>query len=84
MALAALRGQTVPEVGQALGVAHRFLAECHSADALNWLRLGLLAQGGLPAGFTPPEVVRRTVPELSLSLLLEQGEAARRFFWEEA
>jgi hypothetical protein len=84
MALAALRGETAPEVGQALGVARRFLAECRSADALNWLRLGLLAHGGLPAGFTPPDVVCRTVPELSLKLLLEQGDAARRFFWEAA
>jgi hypothetical protein len=85
MALAALRGETAPEVGQALGVARRFLAECRSADALNWLRLGLLAHDGLPVGFTPPpDIVCRTVPELSLKLLLEQGDAAHRFFWEAA
>jgi hypothetical protein len=84
MALAALRGETSPEVGQALGVARRFLAECRSADALNWLRLGLLAHGGLPERFTLPDVVCRTVPELSLNLLLQQGDAFRRFFWEAA
>jgi hypothetical protein len=85
MALAALRGETAPQVGQALGVARRFLAECRSADALNWLRLGLLAHGGLPAGFAPPaDVACRTVPELSLHCLLEQGDDAHRFFWEAA
>jgi hypothetical protein len=84
MALAALRGETSPEIGQALGVAQRFLAGCRSADALNWLRLGLLAHGGIPAGFTPPAVACRTVPELSLNLLLQQGDAFRRFFWEAA
>jgi Prenyltransferase and squalene oxidase repeat len=85
MALAALRGEAGPEVGEALGVAHRFLEECRSADAFNWLRLGVWAHGGLPAGFTPPAgLACRTVPELSLRLLLEQGDAAHRFFWEEA
>jgi hypothetical protein len=85
MALAALRGETAQAVGQALGVARRFLGECRSADALNWLRLGLLAHGDLPAGFAPPaDVVCRTVPELSLKLLLERGDAFRRFFWEAA
>jgi hypothetical protein len=85
MALAALRGETAPQVGQALGVARRFLAGCRSADALNWLRLGLLAHGGLPVSFAPPaDVVCRTVPELSLHCLLEQGDSARRFFWEAA
>ncbi len=84
MALAALRGETAPEVGQAIGVARRFLADCRSADALNWLRIGLLAHAHRPAEFPKPDVVCRTVPELSLSLLLEQGDAFRRFFQEAA
>ncbi len=54
MALAALRGSHAPQMQLALQVARAFLAECRSADALNWLRLGLLAQGQtagrLPSG----------------------------------
>src|SRR2546423_1701069 len=50
MALAALRGIRSEEVERSLVVAHRFLNECRSADALNWLRLGLLAHGELPPG----------------------------------
>jgi hypothetical protein len=85
MALAALRGVATPEVDEALTVARGFLAACRSADALNWLRLGMLAHGGLPADFVPPpNMVCRTVPELSLSLLLQQGDAFQRFFWAAA
>jgi hypothetical protein len=85
IALAALRGENSPQVAESLGVARRFLAGCHSADALNWLRLGLLAHGDLPNGFVcPAGVNRRTVPELSLDLLLDSGDAARRLFWEAA
>jgi len=85
MALAALRGETSSKIGQALAVARRFLAGCRSADALNWLRLGLLAHGGLPASFVcPAGIACRTVPELSLGLLLESGDAAQRLFWEAA
>jgi hypothetical protein len=81
MALAALRGDRSPKVGESLAVARRFLAECRSADALNWLRFAFLAHGGLPAGFTPPDgIARRTVPEVALHALWEQG-AATRFFW---
>ena len=83
MALAALRGDDSPPIGQALRVARRFLSQCHSADALNWLRIGLQAHGGVPAGFVCPSgVARRTVPEQALSLLLDSPEAPRPFFWE--
>ena len=54
MALAALGGVKAAEVERGLAVARQFLAECRSADALNWLRLGLLAHGQLPAGYYPP------------------------------
>ena len=43
MALAALRGVRSRETESALNVADRFLRECRSADALNWLRIGLMA-----------------------------------------
>jgi len=85
MALAALRGIRSRKIDQSLGVARQFLARCRSADAMNWLRLGLLAHGELPQGFCrPADLACRTVPELALDLLLAQGTAGRRFFWEEA
>ena len=74
MALAALRGVSHPKVTQAIGVAQQFLSECRSADALNWLRLGLRAHGQLPRDFCPPtDVIRRTVPEASLDVLVTQA-----------
>jgi prenyltransferase/squalene oxidase-like repeat protein len=83
LALTALRGSQAPEVQVALNVARRFLAECHSADALNWLRLGLYAHGQLPVGYCPPsEVAYRTVPETSLDVLVNSVEAGRTCFWE--
>jgi hypothetical protein len=82
MALAALRGCRAPQVQEAVGVARRFLAECRSADALNWLRLGLHAHGQMPAGFCPPaEVAYRTVPEKSVDVLVSAVEAGRDTFW---
>jgi hypothetical protein len=51
MALAALRGVRSSEIEPALHVADRFLSEVRSADALNWLRIGLMARR---AGLCPP------------------------------
>lgn len=85
MALAALRGFEAPGVQVAIGVARRFLADCRSADALNWLRLGLAAHGQLPAGFCPPaDVPHRTVPETSLDLLVSAADGGRHLFEAEA
>jgi len=82
MGLAALRGVSSPKVERALGVAKGFLNECHSADALNWLRLGLLAHGQLPAGYDPPSLIAyRTVPEMSLALLASAMERGRDLIW---
>jgi len=76
MALAALRGERSPEVRQAIDVSARFLAECHSADSLNWLRLGLAAHGSLPAGYRPAaRIERRTVPEIALDLVAQNPAA---------
>jgi hypothetical protein len=78
MGLAAMRGVTSPKVDRALGIAKSFLADCHSADALNWLRLGLMAHGQLPAGYCPPAAVAyRTLPETSLELLVNAMEQGR-------
>ena len=75
LALAALRGVRSPKVEQALTVAHRFLSECRSADALNWLRFGLRVHGELPPGYcTPSGVAYRTVPETSLDLVMTAAE----------
>ena len=66
----------------ALGVAERFLSECRSADALNWLRIGLMAHGRLPDGYCPPaQLACRTLPETSLDLLVAGTQKGKDFFW---
>jgi hypothetical protein len=81
MALAALRGVQSSGTERGLAVARRFLGECRSADALNWLRLGLLAHGQLPAGYCHPVAVEnRTLPDTSLGLLVAEAEKGRDFF----
>ena len=70
LALAALRGARSSKIDLAIGVARRFLNECRSADACNWLRLGLLAHGALPAGYRPPTDLKcRSVADTALDLL---------------
>ena len=82
MALAALRGAEDPKLDRALAVAHARLGDCRSADALNWLRFGLLAHDALPAGYgPPPEVAYRTVPEIALQALLATVDTGRCFLW---
>jgi hypothetical protein len=81
MALAALRGDRSPGTERSLTVARRFLGECRSADALNWLRLGLLAHGQLPAGYCHPAgIENRTLPDASLGLLVAEAEKGRDLF----
>jgi hypothetical protein len=78
MALAALRGVDNPQVRSAIDKALSFLGECRSADALNWLHMGLLAQGRMPADYTPPpDLAYRTVPESSLRLLIAEAKNGR-------
>ena len=82
MALAALRGVRSRETEHALNVADRFLGECRSADALNWLRIGLMAHGRLPGSYCPPaQVACRTLPETSLELLVVGTQRGTNFFW---
>lgn len=82
MALAALRGVDDPKVRRAIDKALSFLGDCRSADALNWLHLGLLAHGRMPASFAPPAgLAYRTVPESSLQLLVAEAKNGRDVLW---
>jgi hypothetical protein len=82
MALAALRGMRSAEVDRSLAVAHRFLDECRSADALNWLRLGLLAHRQLATDYRPrTDVAFRTLNETSLGLLVAESQKRSEVFW---
>jgi hypothetical protein len=74
MALAALHGVRSPKLERATATARAFLEQCRSADELNWLRLGLLAQGRMPESFRPTiSVAYRTVPEAALALVIDSG-----------
>ena len=82
MGLAALRGVHDSRVSRSVRVAHRFLDNCRSADALNWLRLGLLAHGELPDSYCPPsQIAYRTLTERSLDLLVMETQKGRDLFW---
>ena len=82
MALAALRGVDAPEVRRGVDVARRFLAGSHSADAINWLALGLLAHGEMPADYCRPAGVEcRTLPETSLAMLMVEARKGRDLLW---
>jgi hypothetical protein len=82
MALAALRGTSSPKLERALDVARSLLAGCCSADAINWLRLGLTAHQALPPGYSPPvEVAYRTMPDLSLQALVGAVQDGHCFLW---
>ena len=76
MALAALGGARTPETERALGQARRFLATEGSLDAQNWLKLGLLAHGTLPADVAPARPCR-TVRDRALALLVEVAAGGR-------
>jgi hypothetical protein len=81
MALAALRSVRSPVVDRALGVASRFLDECRSADALNWLRLGLMAHRRLDEAYCSPDVPCRTLSESCLDLLVADARKGGSLFW---
>lgn len=79
MALAALRDRTHPKITIAIQIAQRFLTECRSADALNWLRVGLKAHDSLPAGFCPPtDLTQHTIPETCLDVLVDSAQRRGR------
>jgi hypothetical protein len=82
VALAALRGISSPEVSRGVDAARAYLAECRSADALNWLRLGLLAHDALAPDYCRPAGIScRTVPETAVELLVDQAQKGNNLFW---
>src|SRR4051812_33020432 len=82
MALAALCGVRAPAVTRSVAIARQFLIECRSADAQNWLCLGLIAQNELPAGYRrPQDLAFRTIPETSLDLLMSDAVQGHKGFW---
>lgn len=81
MALLAMRGVRSVKIDQALEAAQRFLTECRSADARNWLRLGLLVHGRPPVDACWREGLRpRTLAEASLEVLAANAEKGRGFW----
>ena len=71
LALAALRGVRSPQVETSIALARSYLTQCRSADAWNWLRLGLLVHGQLPAESEASSgLSRRTLPETALDLMV--------------
>ena len=75
MALAALGGVRSPKIERAIATALKLLDGCRSADALNWLSLGLAAHGRMPAGYSPAPIAYRTTPEIALSTLAGNGRS---------
>ncbi len=76
MALLALRGVRAPQVDRSLAAGQKFL-DTRSADAQNWLRLGLGAHNQLPPRYEPPAgIAYRTVPEVALHCIVEHGGLA--------
>lgn len=77
LALAALRGVQGPQIDLSLSLARRRLCACRSADAWNWLRLGLLAHNRLPVSPPSMNLPCRTVPDLALDRVVEAALAGR-------
>jgi hypothetical protein len=81
MALAALRGTSVENLRPSIDTALRFLSESRSADAIQWLRLGLFAHGRLPADYRVPETVScRRLSEAALAILVDEAVQGRGVF----
>jgi len=82
MALAALRGMRTKETLASIAVAEKFLEQCNSADACNWLRLGLLAHGRLPDGYCKPgKITCRTTVETSMDLIVARIQVGQEVLW---
>jgi hypothetical protein len=76
VALAALKGDSSPQLPAALATAERQLAACRSSSARSWLRIGLAAHGRIPASL-PPEPPMRGCMDRALYLLAEKAAAGQ-------
>ncbi|HKA00492.1 MAG TPA: hypothetical protein VKE70_28465 [Candidatus Solibacter sp.] len=81
VALSAMRGVKSSATDRAIAAARKFLGECKSADELNWLRLGLMAHGQLPADFSRPPLACRTLIETSMDMLVAETQKGRDVLW---
>jgi len=77
LALLALRGVRAPQIDVSLPLAQRFLKDCRSADASNWLRLGLLAHRQAGAEAADANLQFRTVPEIALRHIAQAAAEGR-------
>ena len=77
LALAALRGVRGPQIDLSLALAQRSLSVCRSADAWNWLRLGLLAHNRFPVPAPQTNLSCRTVPDLALDQIVQAALTGR-------
>ena len=77
LALLALRGVRAPQIDVSLPMAQRFLKDCRSADASNWLRLGLLAHGQAAAEPANSDLQFRTIPEIALHHIVQAAAEGR-------
>jgi hypothetical protein len=83
VALLALGGQDAPRIRRACLWAQAHLPGCRTSEAESWLRLGLLAQGQLPANAPLPERPSRTIQNVALALLASTASAGRNPFLEQ-
>lgn len=81
MALVALRGVRGPQLDLSIEAARRFLAKTRSADAANWLRLGLMTHGALGSEALPdPAPQPRTVVEIAVDQIVASALEGRNVF----
>jgi hypothetical protein len=81
MALAALHGVRARQVDVSVEAAQRFLAGTRSADAANWLRLGLMAHDALrPEVLPDPAPQPRTVVEIAVEQVVGAALRGRNVF----
>jgi hypothetical protein len=82
LALVALRGLKSTQTDKGLEAARKFLKDSRSADALNWLRLGLMAHDQLPVNYCPPaDVACRSLMETSLDMLVAGTSNGQGILW---
>lgn len=77
LALLALRGVRAPQIDLSVPLAEQFLKDSRSADATNWLSLGLMAHQALPSRPAEKNLQLRTVPEVALHRIVQAALEGR-------